>query len=78
MGYIRLDRRSRVLRLMPKSAAKARLNASDGFLALDTSPYWTGIPVGFGESAHDIRDRRYMPPARSGNREITSENTADC
>jgi hypothetical protein len=63
---------------MPKSAAKASLNASDGFLALDASPCWTGIQVGFGESAHDFRDRRYMPPARSRNREITSENTADC
>ena len=30
-----------VFRLMPKSAAKASLNASDGFLALDASPCWT-------------------------------------
>jgi hypothetical protein len=37
----------------------------------------SGIQVGFGESAHDFRDGRYMPPARSQHRDTTSENTAD-
>jgi len=62
---------------MPKSAAKASLNASEGFLALDASPCWTRYSGWIGESEHDFRDGRYMPPARSQHRDTTSENTAD-